>query len=323
MGTLVEMRFATLLALQLCVLFVLIHTVQATEKRYTPIRGDLKYIRCEVCERLSNVLHTQASAAKAEAESKHRRFTETDVATVIDEVCSAEIWKGGDWILKFDVVKEEETLKLKRHGEEGACRRECKTIADSCQDQLDSLDDIDELQVALWKGTSKKALRKNLCSEWSSACTPGKKNMPYAGIRKDEEFTPSGQAQEEELKALKKEQTRKANAEEAAAKRRKQKKPNAEASAADVFDAGAAVTAVAGALTSWMDDVTGGLREIYDEKFKKYMSYKESKKFLMTSFTDMYKELYTKMTMKRVKRYAKFMMKAHSPTKSQKDKKSA
>ena len=75
-------RFASLLALQLCHLFVLIHTVQAAEKRYTPIRGDLKYIRCEVCERLANVLHTQAGAAKSKAEAANKKFRESDVTTV-------------------------------------------------------------------------------------------------------------------------------------------------------------------------------------------------------------------------------------------------
>ena len=66
---------------------------------------------------------------------------------MIDQVCEAETGKGGEWILKFDVVNEKDTLKLKRQSKDGACRRECKTIADSCQDQLDSFDNLDDLQV--------------------------------------------------------------------------------------------------------------------------------------------------------------------------------
>jgi len=321
MGTLVEMRFATLLALQLCLLFVLIHTVQATEKRYTPIRGDLKYIRCEVCERLANVLHTQAGAAKSNAEAANKKFRESDVTTVIDQVCEAEPGKGGEWILKFDVVNEKDTLKLKRQSKEGACRRECKTIADSCQDQLDSFDNLDDLQVALWKGAKKKDIRNQLCTEWSTACAEGKKAMSYTGKRKDEQFLPNDEAQEQELVELKKEQQKRAAAEASASKKRAKSKSSAKSATADQGgELIAAISAVTGAVYQWVQGVFDTVLEFYNEN-KKYLTYKKTKQFLKTSAIDMHKELWTKMTWKRIQRYGKFMMKVHSPARLQKDKK--
>merc|ERR1712166_97622 len=300
MGTLVvEMRFATLLALQLCLLFVLIHTVQATEKRYTPIRGDLKYIRCEVCERLANVLHTQAGAAKSNAEAANKKFRESDVTT----------------------VNEKDTLKLKRQSKEGACRRECKTIADSCQDQLDSFDNLDDLQVALWKGAKKKDIRNQLCTEWSTACAEGKKAMSYTGKRKDEQFLPNDEAQEQELVELKKEQQKRAAAEASASKKRAKSKSSAKSATADQGgELIAAISAVTGAVYQWVQGVFDTVLEFYNEN-KKYLTYKKTKQFLKTSAIDMHKELWTKMTWKRIQRYGKFMMKVHSPARLQKDKK--
>eukprot|EP00656_Telonema_subtile_P016271 TRINITY_DN18584_c0_g1_i2.p1 TRINITY_DN18584_c0_g1~~TRINITY_DN18584_c0_g1_i2.p1 ORF type:complete len:185 (+),score=43.34 TRINITY_DN18584_c0_g1_i2:3-557(+) len=152
---------------------------QGTDKdHYNPIRSELKYLRCEVCQATATALHQHTAAAAARTKKK---LTEEAVGKVIEAVCQPE---PGNWILHQDVIERNGYLKLRSHKEEGACRRECKTIASSCQDLLDSLDDVDELQVALWKGSSEKVIREKLCSEWSSACS---QNAPkFSGKRLDE-----------------------------------------------------------------------------------------------------------------------------------------
>jgi len=75
--------------------------------------------------------------------------------------------------------------------------------------------------VALWKGAKKKDIRNQLCTEWSTACAEGKKAMKYTGKRKDEQFLPNDEAQEQELVELKKEQQKRAASEASASKRAK------------------------------------------------------------------------------------------------------
>jgi len=70
----------------------------------------------------------------------------------------------------------------------------------------------------------------------------------------------------------------------------------------------------------WVQGVFDTVLEFYNEN-KKYLTYKKTKQFLKTSAIDMHKELWTKMTWKRIQRYGKFMMKVHSPARLQKDKK--
>ena len=74
--------------------------------------------------------------------------------------------------------------------------------------------------MALWKGAKKKDIRNQLCTEWSTACAEGKKAMSYTGKRKDEQFLPNDEAQEQELVELKKEQQKRAAAEASASKKR-------------------------------------------------------------------------------------------------------
>ena len=82
----------------------------------------------------------------------------------------------------------------------------------------------------------------------------------------------------------------------------------------------AAISAVTGAMYQWVQGVFDTVLEFYNAN-KKYLTYKKTKQFLKTSAFDMHKELWTKMTWKRIQRYGKFMIKVHSPSRLQKDKK--
>jgi len=145
--------------------------------------------------------------------------------------------------------------------------------------------------------------------------------MTYAGKRKDEQFLSSDEAQEQELVELKKEQQKRAAAEASASKKRAKRQPSAKPATADQGgELIAAISAVTGAIYQWAHGVFDTMLEFYNEN-KKYLTYKKTKQFLKTSAVDMHKELWTKMTWKRIQRYGKFMMKAHSPSRLQKDKK--
>lgn len=165
---------------------------------------------------------------------------------VIDTVCVAEGSKAAStpgklapvqWMRHLDVVEQDGYLKLVKHKDLGACRRECKTIAASCQDQLDNLDDVDELQappptavrqayhsgllqVALWKGASKSAVQKKLCKELTSVCSK-KGRVKFKGkTRVDEKFIEQNKALEEQLALMKAAQKSEADSQARAASKK-------------------------------------------------------------------------------------------------------
>ena len=92
----------------------------------------------------------------------------------------------GEWISTYDIVSKDGVVTMEAKGVPGKCKRECATIALSCSELFDQVDDLrDQISLLLWKGTSLDVLTEKLCEELSEAC-PAKRAK---GERKfDEEF---------------------------------------------------------------------------------------------------------------------------------------
>lgn len=56
--------------------------VDGLEPSYTPMTGDLKFIRCSVCEELASALHDRVAAVKAANQATRQKLTETMVGEV-------------------------------------------------------------------------------------------------------------------------------------------------------------------------------------------------------------------------------------------------
>ena len=70
----------------------------------------------------------------------------------------------------------------------GKCKRECATIAESCNELFEQIDDSrDEISIALWKGTSQSDLTQQICSDLAEVCPAKSKHV---NRKFDEEFTP-------------------------------------------------------------------------------------------------------------------------------------
>jgi len=155
---------------------------------YPTMRGDLKYIRCNVCNEAAGALQSQVAALPKQKKSKSSKGpgnpSEEAVAHIIEGICSAQD-SSGKWILNMDVVESGDGLALAKHSVQGQCRSECRTIATSCFEVFEKVD-MDDLQVALWKGITKEALTKKVCNEWTSVCK--KKKLSPVKDREDEEF---------------------------------------------------------------------------------------------------------------------------------------
>jgi len=300
----------------------------ASEPNYTPMTGDLKYIRCGVCEELASALHERVEVIRTASQAQRKKLTETQVGEVIDGVCNADLSKGGAapqhtpdagnaWMRHLDVVEQDGQLKLVKQKDLGACRRECKTIAASCQDQLDNLDDIDELQVALWKGASKTSVQKKLCKELTSACSKKSKNLKFKGKRVDEKFMNQNQALEQQLARMKAAQKSDADAEAKTAAKKRQEGVGQSTDESLGFVSSIISSASAAGLESVVK-LADSLKELGKE-LSKQLTYKKTEKYLQQLFKDMKRDLYDKVTYKKVEKMAKYVWKNHQPSRIMKD----
>eukprot|EP00658_Telonema_sp_P-2_P010310 TRINITY_DN13887_c0_g1_i3.p1 TRINITY_DN13887_c0_g1~~TRINITY_DN13887_c0_g1_i3.p1 ORF type:complete len:254 (-),score=61.72 TRINITY_DN13887_c0_g1_i3:256-1017(-) len=159
------------------------------------IKADLAFIQCDVCEALADSLHQQVSKLPpapppqgrvgSRSKAQKSRLSEADVAEILEEACAPKS-KAGQWVASHDIVTRDGRTVLDRQGGPGHCKRECQTIARSCEELVESVDP-DDLQVALWREVDLPTLRESLCREWSGVC-PQKKR---AVVRKvDEKFKP-------------------------------------------------------------------------------------------------------------------------------------
>ena len=98
----------------------------------------------------------------AQAYKPHSQVSESAVAELLENVCNPEE-SAGAWVASVDIVTQGEGVGLQRQGGIGFCKRECQTVAKSCNQLFEDLD-LDELQVALWKGgTTAEKLQHSLC----------------------------------------------------------------------------------------------------------------------------------------------------------------
>jgi len=116
---------------------------------------------------------------------KSQRPSEEAVAELVTGLCDPDS-EVGAWVKHLDIVEGGATgLDVVKHPQMGQCRGECRTVASSCEELMDSVDS-DDVQVKLWKGSTKSAITQKLCNEWSTACK--KKKLGPVADREDEDF---------------------------------------------------------------------------------------------------------------------------------------
>jgi hypothetical protein len=137
------------------------------KKKHLPIKADLKHIKCGVCRLVANEMYEQQNAMRL---STGKLKGEEQVEPIIEKICMPTE-NEGSWVASYDLSHDAatKTIVLTDQGGTGHCKRECQTIAKSCGDLMEDMD-IDDLQVALWKGIDAEKLSAKLCTKWSSAC---------------------------------------------------------------------------------------------------------------------------------------------------------
>jgi len=173
------------------------------ELDYPPLKKDLPYIRCSVCQKMATKAYESVRALVREAEPpqvpkrKGHRFEhaanagqlQEKIDAVMDRLCDVES-EEGKWMSATDIVKDGTVLRLE-YVKPGTCRRECRTMQRACEDVVESIDD--EMPAALQKaaaeGHSVGTAVQRVCNKLSKVCKKGA-TPPYKGKRKNEEFWP-------------------------------------------------------------------------------------------------------------------------------------
>merc|ERR1712196_615320 len=118
-----------------------------------PIDGDIPYIRCGVCELLSQRMYSDADQMIKMHAPKQQKKTrlessanlgglEDNIEYMLLHICDPE-QIAGKWIRELDVVKAGSSLTLKQMSL-GKCRRECRTIAKACGAVLETMTEEEE-----------------------------------------------------------------------------------------------------------------------------------------------------------------------------------
>ena len=141
------------------IILSLLHAATAADG----VPGDVKYIKCEVCEKLVTSLHSHLA-------KQGKLSSEAAAMAAIETACQADA-AAGAWMRFIDLVEDTEhrRLHLVDQDKDGPCEKECRTIALACSAVLEEGWE-NELGEALFNGDSAASLRGSACREWSSAC---------------------------------------------------------------------------------------------------------------------------------------------------------
>ena len=159
-----------------------------------PLKNDLAYIGCGVCEAAVEELYAECARKKSELPKHVKRLEEIAIVDLLSSVCKPESKEGG-WIRKIDIAERKDSkghkyLDLVKPGGSSKCGPECATISYSCYQLLEEEIDSDLLSGLLWKGTMPlEEAKAKVCKKWTKRCSkPAKPLSGKSGIRKDYAF---------------------------------------------------------------------------------------------------------------------------------------
>ncbi|EIE23021.1 hypothetical protein COCSUDRAFT_6458, partial [Coccomyxa subellipsoidea C-169] len=132
-----------------------------------PVKSDLPYIRCGVCEAVGKNAYRQVKSAR-DALKPGKKLEELVILEMVEKM-GDPAKDEGEWIAKIDLVEDGKKLKLVEHEELGKCREECKTVQRAAQEVLSDHDT--DIAEKLWQGKMSRSQFSNwLCYDVTGAC---------------------------------------------------------------------------------------------------------------------------------------------------------
>ncbi|KAF5743039.1 hypothetical protein HS088_TW09G01101 [Tripterygium wilfordii] len=131
-----------------------------------PRKGDVPYIKCQVCEKIATQLYQQVQ--KKQAQISPKKISEYQIIEIAENVCNLKK-EEADWITRIDIVEQGDKLELVEQDTEGICNSECKTIERACEEVMGYSD----TDVAEYLYTAKPqigSLVDYLCKDLTGSC---------------------------------------------------------------------------------------------------------------------------------------------------------
>lgn len=156
------------------------------DKVYPPVKGDLPYITCAVCEHVVDQLYDLVEQKIAELPKHQKKLEEININEMLERVCKSDT-KEGVWMRKIDIVEKKNDkghkhLELVEPGGTAKCGPECATISHSCYQLLEEEMDSDLLSGMLWKNkTPLEEAKAKVCKKWTKRCTKWPQGKPLSG----------------------------------------------------------------------------------------------------------------------------------------------
>jgi hypothetical protein len=138
------------------------------------IEEDIPLVQCEACKILVKKINNRYKELKQTL--KKTKIGESNVLDLLEHACDPQ-HEDGEWLTEYDVVEENDRLKLVRQPAPGYCEEECKTIAAACERVKGEVDaDIAE-KIYLGKGEDPEKVCIEVGSDLKGMC-----GQPYPKI---------------------------------------------------------------------------------------------------------------------------------------------
>lgn len=158
-------RTVQLAACSVLLLLAIAGTADAFLKTPPAVPGDIKYIKCQVCELLAKNVLTVYKDVK---EAKGKQFKEEDLIDALERVTDP-VEQEGQWISRIDLQEQGDRLVPVEMPEQGECGSECKTVRKAAEQILGD-HDTDVAEKLFKTGMSRAQLTNWMCYKLTSAC---------------------------------------------------------------------------------------------------------------------------------------------------------
>lgn len=132
-----------------------------------PVKSDIKYIKCQVCELLAKNAYRQVQDLKKTVKP-NKKLDEMAVIELMEHITDPTKDQG-EWVAKIDLVESGDKLLVQEQDQLGDCGVECKTVQRAAEDIIGDRDT--DLAEELWKLKMNRAQFTNwLCRSLTSSC---------------------------------------------------------------------------------------------------------------------------------------------------------
>lgn len=159
----------------LCVSLVVEAQFNPSKPAAKPVKSDVKYIKCQVCELLAKNAYRQVKDLQKMLKPS-QKLDELAVIEIMERITDPTK-EQGEWIAKIDLVESGDQLLAVEQSQLGDCGVECKTVQRAAAEVVGDHDT--DLAEELWKLKMGRAQFTNwLCHQLTKSCRGKPPKLP-------------------------------------------------------------------------------------------------------------------------------------------------